>query len=194
VPVVAARLAKKTLADREAAYTDEVRRLLDAALVVMRRNGTDAPPRVADIVREAGLSNDAFYRHFPSKDALVAAVLEDGTERLRSYVAHQLEKEPTPEAKVRRWVKCILDQAKADVGETTRAALFNAGGTTPGRHPASALLAELLHEPLRELGSERPEFDSALAAHATVGLLSEHLWAGTQPSPADVHRVTAWIL
>ncbi len=28
-------------------------------------------PRVADIVAAAGLSNDAFYRHFPSKDALL---------------------------------------------------------------------------------------------------------------------------
>ena len=38
----------------------------------------------------SGLSNDAFYRHFPSKDALVAALLEDGAERLAGYVAHQM--------------------------------------------------------------------------------------------------------
>ena len=43
----------------------------------MRQGGTAFRPRVPDIVAAAGLSNDA-YRHFPSKDALVA--------RLRSYV------------------------------------------------------------------------------------------------------------
>ncbi|WP_433155373.1 TetR/AcrR family transcriptional regulator [Actinomadura nitritigenes] len=42
---------------------------------------------MADIVNAAGLSNEAFYRHFPSKGALVAALLEDGTERLHGHVA-----------------------------------------------------------------------------------------------------------
>ncbi len=71
---------------------------------LMARCGTTSRPRVADIVAAAGLSNDAFYRHFSSKDALVAAILEDGTERLTSYLAHQMAKEPTPERQVRRWV------------------------------------------------------------------------------------------
>src|SRR5690348_16936146 len=82
---VAARIAQRTLAKREAGYASEVRRLLDAALEVMRQGGTASRPRVADIVAAAGLSNDAFYRHFPSKDSLAAALLEDGAARLRSY-------------------------------------------------------------------------------------------------------------
>ena len=47
---VAARIAQRTLAKREAGYASEVRRLLDAALEVMRQGGTAARPRVADIV------------------------------------------------------------------------------------------------------------------------------------------------
>src|SRR6266704_2895492 len=86
------RIAQETLARRGADYVGEVRRLLDAALDVMRERGTVSRARVADIVAAAGLSNDAFYRHFPSKDALVAALLEDGAERLASYVAHQMDK------------------------------------------------------------------------------------------------------
>jgi len=93
---VAERIAQRTLAPRGAEYADEVRRLLDAGLEVMRQGGTDRRPRVADIVAEAGLSNDAFYRHFPSKDALVTAILEDGAERLCSYLAHQMTKSPDP--------------------------------------------------------------------------------------------------
>ena len=90
---VAGRIVRRTLAKREDQYASEVRRLLDAALEVIRRCGTSSRPRVADIVAEAGLSNDAFYRHFRSKDALVTAILEDGGERLRSYLGHQLAKE-----------------------------------------------------------------------------------------------------
>jgi hypothetical protein len=72
-PGVADRIGWRTLAKREEEYAGEVRRLLDAALEVMRRRGTASHSRVADVVRAAGLSNEDFYRHFPSKDALVTA-------------------------------------------------------------------------------------------------------------------------
>src|SRR6266705_5864308 len=118
---VAARIAQRTLAKRGAGYASEVRRLLDAALEVMRQGGTASRPRVADIVAAAGLSNDAFYRHFPSKDALVAAILDDGAERLGSYLAHQMAKEPTPQGQVRRWVEGVLSQADEEIAATTLA-------------------------------------------------------------------------
>ena len=134
----------------------------------------------------AGLSNEAFYRHFQSKDALVTALLEDGRERLRSYLAHQLAKEATPERQVRRWVEGVLAQAHGDIAATTLAVLWNGGsvggGLAAGRHFASAPLASLLHEPFAALGSEAPEFDAALAAHATLGKLSDCLWQGVEPA------------
>ncbi|HMC40240.1 MAG TPA: helix-turn-helix domain-containing protein, partial [Acidimicrobiales bacterium] len=95
---VAERIAARTMAKRGAAYPVEVRRLLDAALEVIGGHGRSSRPRVADIVAAAGLSNDAFYRHFPSKDALIAALLEDGTERLVGYTAHAMGKETEPAA------------------------------------------------------------------------------------------------
>src|SRR5215207_1192033 len=126
---IAARIAGRRLTARESEYAGEVRRLLDAGLAVMRRCGTTSRPRVSDVVAAAGLSNDAFYRHFPSKDALVAAILEDGAERLRSYLAHQMAKEALPEGKVRRWVQGVLAQAAdPDIAASTRAVLRNAGG------------------------------------------------------------------
>src|ERR1700722_9004517 len=65
-PVVV-RATQRALARRQAVYADEGRRLLDAGLEVMRQSGTTQSPRVADIVDVAGLSRDAFYRHFASK-------------------------------------------------------------------------------------------------------------------------------
>jgi AcrR family transcriptional regulator len=192
------RIVRRTLAKREGEYASEVRRLLDAALEVMRRCGTASRPRVADIVAAAGLSNDAFYRHFQSKDVLVAAILEDGGERLRSYLAHQLAKEPTPEGQVRRWVRGVLSQADPDIAATTLAVLWNGssvdGGMAAGRHFASAPLGSLLSEPFAALGSDAPELDAALAAHATLGMLSDCLWRKKQPTPAEVERVTTFCL
>ena len=192
---VAGRIVRRTLAKREDQYASEVRRLLDAALEVIRRCGTSSRPRVADIVAEAGLSNEAFYRHFRSKDALVTAILEDGGERLRSYLGHQLAKESTPEGQVRRWVRGVLAQADKDIAATTLAVLWNAsalgGGPAAGRHFAAAPLSSLLHEPFAALGSTAPELDAALAAHATLGLLSDCLWRQIQPTRAEVERVTS---
>jgi len=188
---VADRIVRRTLAKREGEYASEVRRLLDAALELMRRCGTTSRPRVADIVAAAGLSNDAFYRHFTSKDALVAAILEDGGERLRSYLAHQMAKEPTPERQVRRWVAGVLGQADAAIAATTLAVLWNGSsvGDAAGRHFASAPVASLLHEPFIALGSANPQLDATLAAHATFGVLSDCLWQRVQPTPEEVGHV-----
>src|SRR5262249_59600076 len=82
---VAEALADRAVADRRAAYAAEARRLIDAAFVVMRREGT-IDPGVRAVVQEAGLSNQAFYRHFASKDALLLAVLADGQRQLVEHL------------------------------------------------------------------------------------------------------------
>lgn len=194
---VAARIAQRTLAAREAEYAGEVRRLLDAGLAVMDRRGTTSRPRVADIVAEAGLSNDAFYRHFPSKDALVAAILDDGADRLGRYLDHRMAKADDPAAQVRAWVSGVLAQADPAIAATTRAVLWNGSGTTgqaAGRHPASATLAELLVDPFTALGSPDPAGQAALAAHAALGRLADLLWSEAAPTPADEEALVVFLL
>jgi len=192
----AARLAERAVAGRGLGAQEEVRRLIDAGREAMARTGTRARPRVADIVAAAGLSNEAFYRHFGSKDALVAAILEDGTERLASYLAHQMGKDATPEGQVRRWVDGVLAQAAdEDAAATTLAVLWNGGslgeGLAAGRPSASDPLAALLVAPLGALGSPAPDLDATLIGHAVVGRLSDHLWGRTRPEAAEVDEVVA---
>jgi AcrR family transcriptional regulator len=197
-PGVAARIAAETLAKRGADYQDEVRRLLDAALAVMAVHGTTSKVRVADIVAEAGLSNDAFYRHFPSKDALVTALLEDGTERLARYLDHQMSKEAMPQDKVARWVEGVLSQTDEGTAATTLAVLWNGSGVgsgdTAGRHDASALLAALLHEPFTALGCTEPETIASLVTHALLGKVADHLWAERRPTAAETESITQFCI
>ena len=193
---VAARIAQQTLAARAPDYSVEVRRLLDAGRAVMARNGTASRARVADIVAEAGLSNEAFYRHFASKGALVAAILEDGTERLKSYLTHQMSKESTPAGQVRRWVEGVLSQAvDVEVAAPTLAVLWNAGGVADqdGRS-SSALLSTLLWEPFARLGSDAPELDASLVASGIVGRLSELLWQSARPTLDEVDHLVRFAL
>jgi len=66
------------------------RRILEVAAGRFRRDGI-AASGLAGIMGDAGLTNGAFYPHFPSKAALVrdsvAAVLEDQAKRLRKILA-----------------------------------------------------------------------------------------------------------
>jgi AcrR family transcriptional regulator len=191
---VAASIAQRRLAEREAGYTTEVRRLLDAGLEVMRRCGTEARPRVADIVAEAGLSNDAFYRHFPSKEALVAAIIEDGSTRLESYLTHQMGKAKSPRDQVRVWVEGVMSQAADhEIAASTLAVMWN-GAAVSTRPSTTAPLARLLDASFAALGSSDPEADAALAAHAVVGVLSDFLWSQTRPTRKQITHVTEFCL
>ena len=196
---VAARIAGRSLAKRENDYASEVRRLLDAGMDVMRARGTTSRPRVADIVAAAGLSNDAFYRHFPSKEALVTAIIEDGAQRLRSYLAHQMAKERTPEGQVRRWVEGVLSQAAdQEIASATLAVLWNAGsvgdGLASGHSSMNPPLASLLVGPFEALGSADAELDASLATSAVNGMLSDHLWRRARPTKSSIEHAVRFCL
>lgn len=117
--LLAERSADRALALRHAAYTDEALRLMSAAHRVMERSG-DFDPRVSEILKEADLSNQAFYRHFASKEALLMAVVEAGTQRLRSYLLSRMAGK-TSVAQIREWVRGFARQALNDkVAAATR--------------------------------------------------------------------------
>jgi TetR/AcrR family transcriptional regulator, transcriptional repressor for nem operon len=59
----------------QAQKAESRQRVLDAAARQIRENGIEALG-VADCMRSAGLTHGAFYGHFASRDALIAAALE----------------------------------------------------------------------------------------------------------------------
>ena len=80
---------------------DELRLLLDAALVVMERNGY-ADAAVADILREADLSTRSFYRHFESKDQLLCALFRREAEAAAARLDDKVHSATTPACRARR--------------------------------------------------------------------------------------------
>jgi AcrR family transcriptional regulator len=155
-------LADRALAERRDAYATEARRLIDAALVVMRETGA-IDPAVRDVVREAGLSNQAFYRHFPSKDDLLLAVLADGQQRLVSYVEHRVARADDP---LKRWIEAVMEQARnRDAAEATRPFAIN-GSRLRDRFPdETAAYREQLVDTLRPI---MPNTDDARLVHELV--------------------------
>lgn len=70
-------VASPAQTDRRARRKAETRsRLLDGARVVFARQGVDAT-RINEITEEADIGFGSFYNHFESKDAIVAALVEE---------------------------------------------------------------------------------------------------------------------
>jgi AcrR family transcriptional regulator len=189
---VVGRRAQRALRRRQEAYSDEVRRLIAAGTEVMRRFGTTRSPRVADILDDAGLSRDAFYRHFASKEDLVEAIVEVGAMRLVSYLDHQMGKVESPEEKIRQWVRGVMSQATdPDVACTTRAVLWN-GSRVAYRtesFDSVAVLSDLLIEPLAAVSSPDPRRDARTIGFAVMGQLRAALGEATTPNDADVEHL-----
>ncbi len=64
-------------------------KVLAAAAAAFAATGLDA--QVEDIARQAGVGVGTVYRHFPTKDALVAALAEEHFERLADMIEAALE-------------------------------------------------------------------------------------------------------
>jgi AcrR family transcriptional regulator len=194
---VAERVASRTLADRSATYAEEVRRLIDAGYTVMRRTGS-LDPRVNDIVREAGLSNQAFYRHFSGKDELLVAILDDGRQQLVAYLEHRMSRAATAEARVRAWVEGVMEQARnpAAADNTRPFAIYSA--RLADRFPEEvARSRELVIRPLREAVAELggdPQRDADAVYHLVLGCMNDALVARRRPSKADVEHLEAFVL
>lgn len=193
---VAARIAARSAARRrQPDYESEVQSLLEAARNVVASTGK---ARVADIVAEAGLSNDAFYRHFPSKQALVSALVEEGAERVATATARKMASHDEPEAKVRCWLDAMLGRTKGRHAADANAvfAISDSGnsGLATGDHAARLPLAELLHEPFRALGSADPVLDAELVTHAVSNRVAGHLRAGTTPTPPEAEHLLRFCL
>lgn len=69
------------------------RALLDAAVQVFGERGLDAT--VAEIAARAGVGQGTAFRHFPTKEHLIAATVRDSLDRITATALEQLE-EPDP--------------------------------------------------------------------------------------------------
>lgn len=196
---VADELADRAVDERRAAYADEVRRLIDAAYDVMRTTG-DIEPRVGDVVRAAGLSNQAFYRHFRSKDELLLAVLTDGRQRLEHTLSARMANAPAGVPQVAAWIEVVLAQARdRTAAENTRPFAVN-GHRLADRFPEqwsasrNALLA-----PLRDAitavpttGAGDPARDAEAIYNLAFGAMETAIVRRVVPTRDEVDHLVAF--
>jgi AcrR family transcriptional regulator len=81
--------------------------LLDAARDAFSRHGVSAS--LDDVARAAGVGPGTLYRHFPTRDQLVLAVIDDGLRGLHA-LGESLLDDPDPVAALQRWLAAYVDQ------------------------------------------------------------------------------------
>jgi AcrR family transcriptional regulator len=201
---LADRAVERTVVGRRAEYGAEMRRIVDATFSLVQRTGS-LEPSMREILAETGLSTQAFYRYFSSKDELLLALLDDGRRRLVDTLQRRMARSTAPAAQLRAWVEGVLAQAgNADAAARTRPWVLSEQRLAelfPAEQQASVdLLVGLLHDPIARLRErkKRKGGDEALAAtmvyQVTFAMLRAHLVAGTKPSTKESAALVAFCL
>jgi AcrR family transcriptional regulator len=200
---IAQRSIDRSVADRRTAYVEEITEIVEATYRVIQRTGS-FDPGLREILRESGLSTQAFYKHFRSKDELLLVLLDDGRRKLEGYLRHRMEKAKTPAARIQAWIEGVLAQAaNPQAAERTRPFLANRDRLAerfPAEQQASAdLLVGLLAEAIGELpGSKRDATRARRDAQAiydvTFGALHSYVVHGKRPAKNDSDHLVRFCL
>lgn len=81
--------------------------LLGAARAAFRRHGVAAS--LDDVARSAGVGPGTLYRHFPTRDALVLGVIDDGLTEIHRLGTELLE-DPEPLDALQCWLDAYIEQ------------------------------------------------------------------------------------
>lgn len=147
-------------------------RLIDAARSMVRHRGF-AATSVDDLCAAAGVTKGAFFHHFPSKEALGVALVDDWTQMTAAMFAqHPYNALPDPLDRVFAYIDLrreLLDQPLPEfscVAGTTVQEVYESS-------PAIRTAAE--HSIRSGFDHVLPHLKAALAAHPVPGMTAESL-------------------
>jgi len=189
---LAQRAVDRAVGDRRAGYEAEMQRIMATTYRLIEQR-EDVDPSLRDILRETGLSTQAFYRYFQSKDELMLLLLDDGRRQLRSYLDHRMQRARSDDGRVREWIAGVLAQAsQPEAAARTRPFFTNEArlvAAFPAEHQASVdLLLEPLISAVGNAQHAQAIYDLAFA------VLRRHLINRTAPSSAEVDHVVRFSL
>lgn len=173
------------------------RAILVAASKAVREEGVRGLS-IASVLDRAGLSTRAFYRHFESKDQLVAAVFEEMADVEMRRLRRKMAAAANPVGAVAAWIDGRLDLAfdeniKSDLRRLSLEAQSQMFASPELIHPAYAMMLEPLVEQLGR-GLEHGVFsdiDPAIEAQSIQGVVwasTERQWAAGDCQRAEVRE------
>jgi AcrR family transcriptional regulator len=150
------------------------RRLLDAARAAFGEYGVTAS--LDDIARAAGVGPGTLYRHFPNRDRLVRAVIDDGLVGIHEMGVGLLE-ESDPARALEVWLDAYIEQGSVFRGlaETLVKPAAESDGSD-ACHMARDAGAALIASGVRA-GTFRPDVEAADVLDVAAAIA----WVGEQP-------------
>lgn len=147
-------------------------RLIEVARSLVRGKGF-AATSVDDLCAAAGVTKGAFFHHFPSKEALGVALIDDWTEMTGAmFAAHPYNSRPDPLDRVFGYLDLrreILGQPIPEFSCVAGTSVQEAYETSPAMRDAAARSIASGFEHVR------PHLAAALAAHPVPGVTAESL-------------------
>jgi AcrR family transcriptional regulator len=201
---LADRAVERTVAGRRVEYGLEMRRIVDSTFSLIERTGS-LDPSMREILAEAGLSTQAFYRYFASKDELMLALLDEGRRRMVETLQRRMSRSSDPSEQIGAWIEGVMAQA----GNTAAAARTRPWVLSeqrlaelfPIEQEASVeLLIGLLREPIARLqeSQEKQKLDVTTTAtmvyRLTFATLRSHLVAGNRPAAKESEALVGFCL
>lgn len=134
-------------------------RIVEIARTVVAEEGTNASLR--DIARRAGVGMGTLYRHFPTRDALLEALLRQGFDDL-ARTGEELERSASALEGLSIWLSQFVDAAARYRG-LTASMMATIADTTSALHASCLSMREAAHrllERAKAAGEIRPDATS----------------------------------
>lgn len=181
-------------------------RILDAAAALLRRHGPDKLT-VLDVAKRLGMSHGNVYRHFPSKQALRAAVAEDWLAAVTAPLAGVVAQDDPPAVRLAAWLRMLAAIKRRKVLEDPEMFAGFHRVATESPEVIAAHLAHMVEQVAAILAAGKadgslplvtdPEADARAVLTATLRFHHPDLVPGTgdaATAEADLARITALLL
>jgi len=121
LPALRGAAVGRLLMSRIAAASDDVQRIIESAYrVIQRESDPDFELKMRDIVEEAGISTQSFYKLFGSKDEFILVLLETGSQAFENQLVKGLSPLTDPLERITFWVDAVLREGDSKVAERIR--------------------------------------------------------------------------
>ena len=129
--------------------------ILAAAAALIEETGSEQSVTLREVARRIGIAAPSIYEHFPSREAIVYAVIDDLASQLRAAIQQALDSQPDPLGLPRAGCEAYLRFADQRPGQyrVLLSRYQHLGGRPPGRAAIRAEALNLLVTAVRDCAS-----------------------------------------
>jgi TetR/AcrR family transcriptional regulator len=179
---------------------EQAKVLVDAARRLMSEKGDSFTTQ--ELAKEAGVALQTFYRHFPGKDQLLLAVVEDTITESCTWFEEQARELPDPVARLRFYVTAALGALDTDhVDLAAQRFATSQHWRLHQRFPdelarATRPFAEMLHREILaatdagQLDPPNPERDAWLITQLIMTVFHHYAYATPDDTGTDISEDT----